>query len=225
MTDTPVHDALVSRITHNLQQVRAEIAQHSAGQPVAVLGVTKTLGPDVVRAAFAAGLHELGENYAQELAAKSVEHRDLGVRWHFIGGLQRNKIKRFGDAVAVWQTIDRIELLDELAKRAPGAELFIQVNTTGEPQKSGCEPEETAKLVDHGRTLGLVVRGLMTVGPTDAGADPRPSFSQLRSLGETVGTTELSMGMSGDYQLAVAEGSTLVRIGSTLFGERPARQS
>ena len=225
MADESAHELLVRRISHNLAEVRGEIERHRGAQAVSILAVTKTLGADVLRAAVAAGLTELGENYAQELAAKAAAHRDLGVRWHFIGGLQRNKIKRFGAAVAVWQTIDRIELLDELAKRSPAAELFIQVNTTGEPQKSGCEPDETARLVDHGRSLGLIVRGLMTLGPTEPGADPRPSFSQLRSLGEEVGTAELSMGMSGDYRLAVAEGATMVRIGSTLFGDRPPRPS
>lgn len=192
---------------------------------VKLIAVTKTFPLGYIETALAAGLTELGENYAQELAAKDEQASALGLspQWHFIGGLQRNKVKLLAGRVALWHTIDRLALADEVAKRDAGARVLVQVNTTAEAQKSGCDPEEAALLVDHGREVGLDVAGLMTVGPTDR-TDPRPSFELLRGLAERCEVSELSMGMSADYELAVAAGSTMVRIGSALFGPRDPKR-
>lgn len=218
--------ATVEQITTRLAGVRQRIdAARSPDQQVSIVAVTKTFGPGLIENAAAAGLTVLGENYAQELVAKAEtlaqRSPDVAdrVRWHFIGGLQSNKIKMMGDLVAVWQTIDRRSLIKELAKRQPGAALLIQVNTTDEPQKSGCAPDDVGALADDARGRGLDVRGLMTMGPTD-GSDPRPAFESLRRLGTEHGLRELSMGMSGDYEIAVRHGATMVRIGSALFGPR-----
>lgn len=206
----------------DLRRRRADVEERivAAGGSLAtvdILAVTKTFPAEVARVAVAAGLVDLGENYAQEVAAKAplVE----GARWHFIGGLQRNKVRRIAAHIALWQTVDRGDLATEIAKRAPGARILVQVNTTGEPQKSGCAPQDLADLVDGARNLGLHVDGLMTVGPT-SGADPRPGFAELRHLVDTLGLTVCSMGMSGDLEAAVAEGSTMVRVGTALFGPR-----
>ena len=227
----------VETISRRVVEVRDRIeAVSQNAERVLLIGVTKAFPVELCRRAFAAGMIDLGENYAQELASKADEFgvADAGSgvssetqaapRWHFIGGLQRNKVKLLAGKVGLWQTIDRTSLLDEIAKRCPGDRVLIQVNTTGEPQKSGCEPEFVNELVNHGRSLDLDVRGLMTVGPTDTSIDPRPSFEALRRLGEACGVTELSMGMSGDYELAVAEGATMVRVGSALFGARPPKR-
>lgn len=218
--------ATVEQISTRLAVVRQRIdAARTAGQEVSIVAVTKTFGPDLVEHAVAAGLTVLGENYAQELVAKADALRQRSpdvadrVRWHFIGGLQSNKIKMLDGLVDLWQTIDRRSLVKELAKRRPGAALLIQVNTTDEPQKSGCVPADVGGLVDDARNRGLDVRGLMTMGPAD-GSDPRPAFELLRRLGADHDLTELSMGMSGDYEIAVAYGATMVRIGSALFGPR-----
>lgn len=223
MAPTP---ATVEQITARLADLRQRIdAARAPDQAVAIVAVTKTFGPELVANAVAAGLTALGENYAQELEAKAEEVRERfpdvadRVRWHFIGGLQSNKIKMLGDLVDLWQTIDRRSLVKELAKRQPGAGMLIQVNTTDESQKSGCAPADVAALVDDAGQRGLDVRGLMTIGPTD-GSDPRPAFDLLRRLGEEHGLIELSMGMSGDYEIAVRHGATMVRIGSDLFGPR-----
>lgn len=205
---------------------RIEAAGDRHGR-VTLVAVTKSFPPELALRALAAGLVDLGENYAQELVAKAqlVTESELATevwpRWHFIGGLQSNKVKLLAGVVHLWQTVDRSSLVDAIARRAPGAAVLIQVNTTDEPQKSGCQPGEAASLVDHGRQLGLDVRGLMTIGPTSPGIDPRPAFQLLRQLGEQCQVAELSMGMSSDYEAAVAEGSTMVRIGSALFGSRP----
>lgn len=193
---------------------------------VQVVAVTKTFPAEAAALAVRVGLLDLGENYGQELEVKApavaslLNSDDPTPRWHFIGGLQRNKVKRIAPFVSLWQTVDRVDLATEIAKRAPGASVLIQVNTTAEQQKSGCRPPEAAMLVQSAGTLGLDVRGLMTVGPTD-GSDPRPAFAELRSLADRLELVECSMGMSGDVAAAVAEGSTMVRVGTRLFGPRP----
>lgn len=176
--------------------------------------------------AAAVGLVDVGENYAQELVAKAAElGREPGspgeqLRWHMIGALQRNKVKKLAGVVAVWQTVDRASVAAEIGKRDPGARVFVQVNVTDEAQKSGCSVAEAPALVDRCRELGLETSGLMTIGPTD-GSDPRPGFALLRAMAERLELAELSMGMSGDLEAAVAEGSTMIRVGSALFGPRP----
>ncbi|MEM7273476.1 MAG: YggS family pyridoxal phosphate-dependent enzyme [Actinomycetota bacterium] len=217
----PPSEVLAARVA----ELRERIGS-AGGDPdrVTIVAVTKTFPVEFARAAVDAGLLDLGENYAQDLAARAEEAAAIGLtpRWHFIGGLQRNKIKLLAGRVALWQTIDRDVLVTELAKRDPGARILIQVNTTGEQQKSGCAPGDARELVEQARAAGLDVAGLMTVGPT-GGADPRPAFDALRELGARCEVAELSMGMSGDYELAVAAGATMIRVGSVLFGPRTPR--
>ncbi len=236
MPDTPNAEASTSQastpeaptpqvIAGRLAEITERIRVAGGDRPVTVIGVTKTFPLSYVEAALAAGIVDLGENYGQELIEKSEGAGDAGLepRWHFIGGLQRNKVKKLAGHVWLWHTIDRAVLVEEVAKRDPGARILIQVNTTDEAQKSGCDPDEARALVDRGRELGLEVRGLMTIGPTGAGGsagDPRPAFDRLRELGQVCEVDELSMGMSADYELAVAAGATMVRIGSAIFGRR-----
>ena len=224
MAEAPSPELIGQRLAEITERIRAA----GGSDRVTVVGVTKTFPLSHVEAALAAGLVDVGENYAQDLVDKAKEAASLGLepRWHFIGGLQRNKVKRLAGHVWLWQTIDRDVLVDEVAKRDPGARVLIQVNTTDEAQKSGCPPEEAGPLVDRARTAGLDVRGLMTIGPTGVGGsagDPRPAFERLRRLGQACEVDELSMGMSADYELAVAAGATIVRIGSAIFGPRSPR--
>jgi PLP dependent protein len=212
-------------VQRRLAAVRERItAAGGAPEAVTVVAVTKTFGLAAVRAALEAGLVELGENYAQELASKAegldLEPAARAASWHLIGPVQRNKVRRVAERVSLWQTVDRVALGDEIARRAPGAAVLVQVNTTGEVTKSGCDPSAVGPLLEHLDGLGLRVRGLMTVGPTDPGVDPRPAFAALRSLVERYDLEVCSMGMSGDLEAAVAEGSTMVRIGTALFGGR-----
>ena len=191
---------------------------------VAVVGVTKGFGADAVAAAVAAGCDAVGENYAQELLDKRPVIEQLGPEVHFIGRLQRNKIRQLAGIVDVWCSLDRMSAIDEVAKRAPGTRVLIQVDTTGDPGKGGCDVGETAALVDRANERGLIVRGLMTVGPTGADSEAaRPGFRRVRALVDELGLDECSMGMSGDLVVAVEEGSTEVRVGTALFGPRPPR--
>jgi pyridoxal phosphate enzyme (YggS family) len=168
------------------------------------------------------GCDAVGENYAQEAINKLAVVGDERPPVHFIGRLQSNKIRLLVGVVDVWQSIDRVSLIDELAKRSPGAQMYVQVNATGEPDKGGCEPGDTADLVARARAVGLSVQGLMTVGPTEPDpARTAAAFAAVRTLADDLQLTGCSMGMSGDLDLALAAGSTLVRVGTALFGGRP----
>ncbi len=208
-------------VAERVQAIRSDITSLTSSS-VAIVAVTKTFGHDALRAAFVAHCDAVGENYAQELLAKVAEAPiDLPV--HFIGAIQSNKVKQLAPYVALWQGVDRPSAISEIGKRAPGAEILLQVNTTGEDSKSGAESSEVESLLGQSIDAGLLVRGLMTIGPTSgSAAETKKAFSSLRSLADSLGLTECSMGMSEDYRIAVECGSTMVRIGSRLFGSRPA---
>ncbi len=216
----------VADIRARLELVRERIRAAGGDDTVEVLAVTKVHAVDLARDAVAAGLTLLGENYAAELADKADRLATEGAgtaEWHMIGPIQRNKVKLLAGRVAVYQTVDRVELAETIARRHPGAVVFCQVNTTGEAAKSGVAPHDTARLVERCGELGLTVDGLMTLGPTSAEIDPRPAFAELRALVDRHGLARCSMGMSRDLDAAVAEGSTMVRVGTDLFGPRPDR--
>jgi hypothetical protein len=205
--------------------VRERIAT-AGGDPEAVrlVAVTKGHSLATVHAAAAAGLMDLGESYAQELAAKA-EAAPAGVRWHFIGQLQSNKVRRIAPFVYLWHSVDRLSLAAEIARHAPAAAVLVQVNVTGLPQQAGCSPPGVAAMVEGCRELGLEVRGLMAIGPRGSDSLVRASFAEVRALADDLGLPERSMGMSGDLAAAVAEGSTMVRVGTDLFGPRGGASS
>lgn len=222
--------ALVARVTEAAEAVRARIAA-AGGDPSAVrlLAVTKGHPIGAVRAAVAAGLADIGESYVQEFVAKAAilddeSHGAAGAapapRWHFIGRLQRNKVRHAAPYVHLWQSVDRLSLAAEIAHRAPGAAVLVQVNVSGEPQQGGCPPERVAAIVEGCTDLGLEVRGLMAIGALGPPAEVRSGFRLVRELADRLALPERSMGMSGDLDLAVAEGSTMIRVGTALFGPR-----
>jgi pyridoxal phosphate enzyme (YggS family) len=194
---------------------------------IEVVAVTKGFAPEVVRTAVDAGLRLLGENYAQDLLAKVTwlqrQPTPPPVAWQFIGRLQRNKVRQLAPHVDRFQSVDRADLIDELVRRASGSRILVQVNTTGEPQKAGCPPADVGPLVERAANGGLLVEGLMTVGPTDTAIDPGPAFRLLRRLVDSLGLQMCSMGMTDDLESAVREGSTMIRVGRALFGPRPLR--
>lgn len=209
-------------LAERLERVRRQIVD-AGGSDVEVLPVTKGHPAPAVLAARQAGLTAVGENYAQELVSKfdALDIDDVAV--HFIGQLQTNKVRQLVGLVDVYETVDRPGLVVELAKRAPGARVLVQVNTTGEAAKGGCSPDQVEPLVAKATSAGLAVEGLMTVGPTTGGPEAgRAGFRLVRRLCDDLGLTACSMGMSDDFVVAVQEGSTRVRLGSVLFGMRPA---
>jgi len=190
---------------------------------VQVVAVTKGHGPEVCAAALAAGLTDLGESYAQELAAKAGDDALGGVRWHFVGGLQTRKVRALAGTVHLWQSIDRPGLVAELAHRAPGAKVLVQVALADGPGRAGCPFAEVSALVAEAQGAGLGVEGLMGVGPPGAPEAARLPFRRLARTAAELGLGTVSMGMSADVSVAVEEGATLVRVGTGLFGPRPAR--
>lgn len=210
-------------VADRLAEVRARI--EAAGRPpgdVVVVAVTKGFGIDAVEAANAAGIADVGENYAQELAAKVDEASDdPGRRWHFLGRVQRNKVRSIAAAVHLWQGVDRVSAGEEIARRAPGAKVLVQVRIAGDDTRNGCDPDDVDQLVERLDTLGLDVRGLMAVGPAGPPELARPGFRKVSALADRLGLAERSMGMTDDLGVAVEEGSTMVRVGRGLFGARP----
>jgi pyridoxal phosphate enzyme (YggS family) len=207
-------------VAERLAAVRERIAA-AGGDHVRVVAVTKGFPVEAIAAARDAGADAVGENYAQELLAKLAELTGPRPELHFIGRLQSRKVRPLAAVVDLWQTIDRSALVDELARRRPGAHVLVQVNVSDEPSKGGCDPRDVAELVTQGRAAGLQVDGLMAVGRTGPPAETRPGFALLRRMVDELGLRECSMGMTDDLDVAVAEGATMVRVGSALFGERP----
>jgi pyridoxal phosphate enzyme (YggS family) len=208
-------------VVHRLVVVRERIAAAGGADDLTVVAVTKGFGRDAVAAAVGAGLVDLGENYAQELLEKAPGQPD--ARFHFIGRLQRNKVRQLAPVVALWQSVDRAALARELASRAPGARVLVQLNLSGEPQKGGCPPDDAGALVAEARALGLDVQGLMGVGPAGLPDAARAGFRRLVALADQHDLPVRSIGMSDDLEVAVQEGSTMVRVGRDLFGPRPPR--
>ncbi|HZQ28873.1 MAG TPA: YggS family pyridoxal phosphate enzyme [Acidimicrobiales bacterium] len=204
-------DALTDAVARAVAEIRAEV-----GDAVTLVAVTKGFGPEAAQAAVDAGVTDVGENYAQELLAK--EAAVPAARWHFMGHVQRNKVAKLAPHVHLWQSVGGEDVGRVIAGHAPAAHVLVQVNLSGLPQRNGCDWDEAAPLVDRLRDVGLDVQGVMGVaGP----GDPRPQFRRLRALAVDLDLTVVSMGMSGDYHVAIEEGSTMVRLGTALFGPRP----
>jgi PLP dependent protein len=213
-------------VAAGLARVRERIAAASSRArrdpaSVRLVAVSKTKPVDLLRAAQAAGQTTFGENYAQELREKAEALP--GVEWHFIGALQTNKAKMVVGRAALIHTCDRLALAQELSKRAKAAgvtqRVLLEVNVGREPQKAGALPEDVPALLEKLRALpSLTPEGLMCIPPAEG--DPRPHFRSLRQLAGGLALRELSMGMSADFEIAIEEGATLVRVGTAIFGER-----
>lgn len=210
-------------VASRVADIRESITK-AGGQRVSLIAVTKTFPIESIHAAHAAGCDGIGENYAQELAEKA-SHGLPDIDVHFIGALQSNKVKLIAPFVTLWQTVDRESVMRELGRRVPGAGILIQVNTTNEPTKGGVAPGEVEAMLGLAHAHGLETKGLMTIGPTGGSiGEQERAFRLLRGLVDTHGLSICSMGMSDDFEVAVACGSTMVRIGSRLFGSRVAQK-
>ncbi len=227
----------MSAIAGRLDRVRERIAHAAveAGRDprsITLVTVSKKQGADAIREAYAAGQRDFGENYAQELSSKRAELADLtDLRWHFIGALQSNKARLVVPGTVLVHAVDRMSVAEALAHRATLAgleeEVLIEVNVGGEASKAGVTPEATADLIQSAAALpGLSVRGLMCIPPPVASpGEAKPFFRRLRELEESLRPahpklTMLSMGMTADFEAAIAEGATHVRVGTAIFGAR-----
>jgi hypothetical protein len=215
-------DELIQQVSANVADVRSRIA--SAGrepQSVRIVAVTKTFAPQMVRAAYEAGLRTIGENYVDELTLKRSATADIDLEWYYMGALQTNKISRVLEVSDVLCGVSRVKELNRIAAKKPGATIFVEVNCTDLTTRHGAPPSEVAALVEHARQLGVNVRGLMTVAPTDV-KGAREAFHITSELADELGLRERSMGMSDDLELACEYGTTEVRVGRALFGPRVA---
>lgn len=232
--------SLDSTIRANLEDVRRRLAR-AAGQAgrdpadVRLVAVSKTFGADHVRAAVAAGQADFGENRVQEALQKIGQTADLEIRWHLVGHLQSNKARKAAPAFAAIHSIDRLDLLERLDRAAAelgvSPDVLVQVDLAGEATKSGATPDEARALVAAAATCRAVrLAGLMLLPPFfDDAEEARPYFERLRRLRDEMAASdapagllrELSMGMSHDFEVAVEEGATIVRIGTAIFGARP----
>ena len=220
-------------IAANLERVRERVARAAerAGRTpddVLLIGVSKVVEVERIRAALAAGLGALGENRVQEAKAKVAE---LGrpVPWHLIGHLQTNKVKDALPLFDLIQSLDRLELAHELERRAAAqgrvVEALLQVNVASEASKGGFAPDAVSEALDTIGTLSHVrVRGLMAIPPeVERAEESRPWFRRLREMADKHGLRDRSMGMSGDFEVAIEEGATMVRVGTAIFGPRAPR--
>ena len=233
----------MSLIKSNLARIRERIesAARRAGRDpgtIRLVAVSKTVAPERIREAVESGVHILGENYLQEAQGK-IEVLGAGISWHFIGHLQKNKAKyavRFFDLI---HSVDNLALAEELNRAAEKSskiqEILLQADLSGEATKFGAAEEEIVPLAEGISALkNLSLKGLMTLPPfSEDPEDSRPYFRKLRLLGERlaqikipgISADELSMGMSGDFETAIEEGATLVRLGTSIFGPRPPKHS
>lgn len=208
-------------VAERVEDVRRRVARQGRDPDrIRIVAVTKGFGPEAVEAARRAGLADVGENYAQELWSKAPG-APPGTRWHFLGPVQRNKVRRLAPLVSTWHAIDRVDAAETIAVAVPGAEVMVQVDVTDQPGRAGCHPDDLAGLVERVRALPLDLSGLMAVGPAGPAEGSRKCFRWLAAQAAHLGLRELSMGMSGDFEVAVAEGATTLRLGRILFGPRP----
>ena len=195
--------------------------ESAGGDPatITLLAVTKTFPAEVAASAYEAGLTMLGENYAMELVDKASALQDRAIAWHFLGAIQTNKVARLAPVTDCFQGLTRQKEAAAIARHRPGAGVMVQVDLTGRPERGGVPPAEVEGLVLAAQHLGLDVRGLMTVAPEDPTA-ARAAFKEVVRIADGLGLPERSMGMTGDLEIAVEEGATMVRIGRALFGSR-----
>jgi len=232
----------MSGIATRLAVVRERIAAAAGSvgrqtSSVRLVAVSKTFPLDSIRDAYAAGQREFGENRVQEALQKIADSTDLAIRWHLLGHLQTNKARKAAPSFATIHSVDSIELvrrIDEAAREAGASpDLLIQVDLAGETTKFGASPAEVPQLLEAGTACRAArVTGLMTLPPiADSPEDARPWFRRLRDLRDgwlasgvpAAMLAELSMGMSGDFEVAIQEGSTMVRVGTAIFGSRHVR--
>jgi pyridoxal phosphate enzyme (YggS family) len=226
-----------SQIAQNIESVRQRISNRcqSIGRDVSeitVVGITKTFPAEAAIEAVKAGLADLGENRVQEALEKIPKVRPRPATWHMVGHLQKNKVGKAVEIFDCIQSVDSVELARSISAKSGKIgkimTIYLQVNSSGEPQKSGFEPTEVLKVVDEIKALpNMALRGLMTIGPlTDDISKIEKSFELTRTLFERIqetagsGFDKLSMGMSGDYELALDHGANVLRIGTAIFGQR-----
>ena len=208
-------------VAERLAQV-LETVSEVGRKDVTIIAVTKGFDRSAIDCAQRIGVRDVGENYAQEVLEKAEavgEHTSV----HFMGRIQRNKVRKISDVVDLWHSVARAEIVTEIAKRTPKARVLIQVRPYGDDTKDGVGPESLEEILGVAAEHDVDVAGLMTIGVLGDADATRASFIEVNRLADEYGLVERSMGMSGDYRDALMAGATMLRLGSVLFGDRPPK--
>ncbi len=207
-----------AEVAEAVEAINDEIARFGTAA-CRLVAVTKGFGPDVVDTVLGCGVDDIGESYAPEVQQKAPNLDDATL--HFIGRIQRNKVRKIAELVDLWHSVARLEIIEEIAKRSPGAKILLQVQPVEDQTKDGFADRDVEAAVAHADGLGLDVCGLMTMGVMGDAAATTRTFRALAERADALGLEHRSMGMSGDRLLALEAGSTMIRVGSDLFGPRP----
>ena len=205
-------------IKERLQEIN-KIIDAKAQSPVTLIGVTKGFTHEEVNIASKLGIKNFGENYAQELLTKNPLV-DPEISWHYIGQLQSNKIRKISHLVDVWHSVTSLKLAREIHKRDDQAQILLQVSLMGPSNSKGFEVEQLPQLISELRDMNIDISGLMTMGVPGDKVATRVVFKELRKLADTFELPECSMGMSGDFEIALESGASMIRVGSAIFGNR-----
>ena len=207
-------------IKERLEKIN-EIIDAKAQNPVTLIGVTKGFTHQEVNIASELGIKNFGENYAQELLTKNPLVNPE-ISWHYIGQLQSNKIRKISHLVDVWHSVTSLKLAREIHKRNDQAQILLQVSLMGPSNSKGFEVEQLPQLISELRDMNIDISGLMTMGVPGDKVATRVVFKELRKLADTFELPECSMGMSGDFEIALESGASMIRVGSAIFGNRRA---
>jgi pyridoxal phosphate enzyme (YggS family) len=205
-------------IKERLQEIN-KIIDAKAQNPVTLIGVTKGFTHEEVNIASELGIKNFGENYAQELLTKNPLV-DPEISWHYIGQLQSNKIRKISHLVDVWHSVTSLKLAREIHKRNDQAQILLQVSLMGPSNSKGFEVEQLPQLISELRDMNIDISGLMTMGVPGDMVATRVVFKELRKLADTFELPECSMGMSDDFEIALENGASMIRVGSAIFGNR-----
>ena len=212
----------IAEVKERAQELVELVERKSSGRAI-LLPVTKGFGVREVEAMLEVGLTAVGESYAQEMLGKAELVNDSRVCWHMIGGIQRNKIKKLSTTVDLWHSVDRKEVIREISKNKKDSKILVQVDMNGRSTQGGCSPDEVPGLIECAFDSGVIVEGLMTIGVDQDIEATKNTFSDLAKLSNGMGLKEISMGMSNDFEIAIDYGATILRVGRSIFGERPKK--
>lgn len=200
-----------------------ELVKSKSSGKATLLPVTKGFPPNVIEMLLSLGLNEVGESFAKELLDKNTTLDDQSILWHMVGRVQRNKVKKIHSLISLWHSVDRKDLIDEISKYSPQARVLIQVDVFDREAQGGCSVDNVESLLEYSIKKNLKVDGLMTVGLNEDRVATEMAFKQVAKFSSALGLKEISMGMSEDFQIALDCGSTILRIGRGIFGERPSK--
>jgi hypothetical protein len=209
----------IEEVKQRAEELIEIVKTKSAGKAILV-PVTKGFGVREIQAMLEVGLTDVGESYAQEILEKAKVVTDSRLSWHMIGRIQRNKVRKLSETVDLWHSVDRKEVIEEISKHGKDSKILLQVDMNARSEQGGCAPANVPDLIEFAVEKGVKVEGLMTIGVDQDIEATKNTFAELAKLSKSMGLKEMSMGMSGDFEIAIDYGATILRVGRSIFGER-----